>query len=179
MRQVCSGPSSPGAEALTLQLLLCPFPTEEEEKQEVQDTTLEFGWEVEVPSSAPVQLPGQQPELTPVSGSSSQSHNLAQWYQSRDHELWRLEELLPQLQLEVRTPLVPRHPSPCPPVPAELAGKGDPSVRAMPEGMHEGKCPDLLSGRGLMGVPIPLPRFPHALLGAPVASLSCRSACRQ
>lgn len=72
-----------------------------------------------------------------------------------------------------------RGPSPCPPVLAELSGRGDPSVRAMPKRMHEGKRQDLLLGRSVTGVPPPLLHFPHALLGAPVASLSCRSTCRQ
>lgn len=59
VRQVCSGPSSLGAEVLTLEPLLCPFPTQEEQKQEVQCTTPELGWEVWIPSSAHVPQPRQ------------------------------------------------------------------------------------------------------------------------
>lgn len=65
------------------------------------------------------------------------------------------------------------------PVPAELAAREDPTVRAMPKRMHEEKSQDLFPGRGLMGVSPLSPPPPHALFGALIASLSCRSTCRQ
>lgn len=59
---------------------------------------------------------------------------MAQQYQSRHKELWRLGKLLLPLQLQVRTPQgsFSLFPSSC-------RGRGEPSVRTIPTTMHEGK----------------------------------------